>query len=82
MDVNIRTDKNIFVKELDKLIKYKYLDIEIQKIHHLETQTVHGIIGALGMIKKRCQKLLDRIPGEPHLKGSQKFVLTSTATFL
>ena len=82
IDVSVPSDKNIAVKEFDKLSKYKDLEIEIQKMWHLKAKTVPVIVGALGMIKKGCQKHLDKIPGEPCLKEIQKIVLTSTAHIL
>ena len=61
--MSIPTDQNIAVKEFDKLSKYKDLDIEIGRKWNLKATTVPVIVGALGMIKKGCQKHLDKIPG-------------------
>eukprot|EP00795_Rhopilema_esculentum_P010520 gene10520-19245_t len=52
IDMRVLTDRNISVKEFDKLSKYKDLEIEIQKMWNLKTITVPVIVGALGMIKK------------------------------
>ena len=82
IDMSISTDQNIPAKEFDKLSKYKDLEIEIQRMWKLRTSTVPVIVGALGMIKKACQKHLDTIPGEPQLQEIQKIVLTSTAHIL
>ena len=76
------TDHNTPAKEFDKLNKYKDLEIEIQRIWKLKTSTIPVIVGALGMIKKGCQKHLDTIPGEYQLQEIQKIVLTSTAHIL
>ena len=80
--MSIPTDQNIPAKEFDKLSKYKDLEIEIQRMWKLRTSTVPVIVGALGMIKKGCQKHLDTILGEPILQEIQKIVLTSTAHIL
>ena len=80
--MSIPTDQNIPAKEFDKRSKYKDLEIEIQRIWKLRTSTVPVIVGALGMIKKGCQKHLDAIPGEPQLQEIQKTVLTSTEHIL
>ena len=82
IDMSIPTDQNIPAKEFDKLNKYKDLEIEIQRMSKLRNSTVPVIVGALGMVKKGCQKHLDTIPGEPQLQEIQKNVLTSTAHIL
>ena len=80
--MSIPTDKNISVKEFDKLNKYKDLEIEIEKMWRLKTTMVPVIIGALGMVKKGTEKHLQKIPGGHKLKEVQKIVLTSTAHIL
>ena len=82
INMSIPTDQNVPAKELDKLSKYKDLEKEIQRMWKLRTNTVPVIVGALGMIKKGCQKHFDTIPGEPQLQEIQKIVLTSTAHIL
>ena len=61
---------------------YKDLEIEIQKMWHLKTQTVPVIVVALGMIRKGTEKLLAKLPGSPSLGEIKKIVLTSTARIL
>ena len=80
--MGIPTDHNIAVKEFDKLSKYKDLEIEICRMWNLKATTVPVIVGALGMIKKGCQKHLGKIPGQPQLQKIQQIVLTSTARIL
>ena len=80
--MSIPTDQNIAVKEFDKLSKYKDLEIEIGRMWNLKAPTVPVIVGALGMIKKGCQKRLDKILGQPQLQKIQQIVLTSTAHIL
>ena len=66
--MSMPTDQNIPAKEFDKLSKKKDLEIEIQRMWKLRMSTVPVIVGALGMIKKGCQKHPDTIPGEPQLQ--------------
>ena len=66
--MSIPTDQNIPAKEFDKLSKYKDLEIKIQRTWKLRTSSVPVVVGALGMIKKDCQKHLGTIPGEPQLQ--------------
>ena len=82
IDRTIPTDRNISVKEFDKLSKYKDLQIEIERMWHLKTTIVPVVVGALGMVKKGIQNHLNAIPGEPNLQEIQKIVLTSTTHLL
>ena len=52
IDMAVPSYKNIFVKEFDKLSKYKDLQIEITKMWHLKTTIIPVVIGALGLIKR------------------------------
>ena len=80
--MSIPIDQNIPAKEFDKLSKYKDLETEIQRMWKLATSADPVIVGALGMIKKGCQKHLDTIPGEPQLQEIQNIVFTSTVHIL
>ena len=50
--MTIPTDRNISVKEFDKLSKYKDLQIEIERMWQLKTTVIPVVIGALGMVKE------------------------------
>ena len=80
--MSVPSDKNIAVKEFDKLSKYKDLEIEIEKMWSLKATTVPVIVGALGMIKKGTHRYIEKLPGIHHLYEIQKIVLTSTAHLL
>ena len=82
LDVAAPADKNISLKELQKLSKYKDLETEVTKMWKLKTKTIPVVISALGMIKKGTQNFMDQIPGKPSLQEMQKIVLTSTAHIL
>ena len=82
IDMSVPSDRNIAVKEFDKLSKYKDLEIEIQKLWRLKTTVVPVIVGALGVIKKSTEGHIGKIPGQPLLQEIQKIVLTSTAHIL
>lgn len=82
IDMSVPSDKNIAVKEFDKLSKYKDLEIEIEKMWNLKATTVPVIVGALGMIKKGTAKFVEKIPGQHSLCEIQKIVLNSTAHIL
>ena len=81
-NVAVSADKNISLKEFQKLYKYKDLEIEVTKIWKLKIKTIPVVIGALGMIKKGTRNFIDQIPGKPSLQEMQKILLTSTAHIL
>ena len=82
LDVVVPADKNISLKEFQKLSKYKDLEIEVTKMWKLKTRTIPVVIGTLGMIKKGTQNFIDQIPGKPSLQEIQKIVLSSAAHIL
>ena len=81
-DVTVPADKNIFLKEFQKLFKYKDLEIKVTKMWKLKTKTIPVVIRALGMIKRDTQNFIEQIPGKSTLQEMQKIVLTNTAHIL
>jgi len=57
IDVAIWGDRNVIKKEADKILKYKYLTIEIQRMWKVKT-----LIGATGTISKSFRKYISHIP--------------------
>ena len=53
IDMTIPSERTVSIKEVEKLSKYKDLEIEIAKTWQMKTKTVPVIICALGLIKKR-----------------------------
>ena len=60
-------DKDVSVEEFEKLSKYKYLEIEVEKLCHMETMTIPVVFGALYMINKGSEKHIEKIPGSQNL---------------
>ena len=48
----------------------------------LRTKTIPVVIGAIDMIKKGTQNLIDQTPGQPSLQEMQKILLISAAYIL
>ena len=67
-DVTVPADKNISLKEFQKLSKYKDLEIEVTKMWKLQTKTIPVVIGDLGIIKKGTQNVINQIPGKNSLQ--------------
>ena len=82
IDMTVPSDRNLSLKEYEKVSKYKDLEIEIQKMWNLKVTIVPVVIGALGMIQKKTEGHIKRIPGNPCLQELQKIVLNGTAHLL
>jgi hypothetical protein len=52
IDVAISGDRNVIKKEAEKILIYKHLTIELQRIRNVKTGVVPVIIGATGTISK------------------------------
>ena len=69
-------------KEAEKILKYKDLTIEIQRMWNLKTKVIPVIIGATGTISKSFRKYVSNIPGKHEFKELQKTALLGTAHML
>jgi len=52
IDVAISGDRNVIKKEAEKILKYKDLTLEIQRMWNVKTKVIPVIIGANGAISK------------------------------
>jgi hypothetical protein len=52
IDVAISGDRNVIKKEAEKILKYKDLTREIQRMWNVKTKVIPVIIGATGTISK------------------------------
>jgi hypothetical protein len=82
MDVAISGDRNVIKKEAEKILKYKYLTIEIQHMWNVKTKVIPVIIGATGTISKSLRKYMSDIPRNHEVKAPQKTAIMSTAHIL
>ena len=72
----------IIIKEAEKILKYKDLTIEIQRMWNVKTKVKPVIIGATGTISKTFRKYVSNIPGSHEVKELQKTVILGTAHIL
>ena len=72
----------IIKKEAEKILKYKDLTIEIQRMWNVKTKVIPVIIGATGTISKTFRKYVGNIPGKYEVKELQKTVILGTAHIL
>jgi len=82
IDVAISGDRNVMKKEAKKILKYKDLTIEIQRMWNVKTKVIPVIIGATGTIAESFRKYLSRIPGKHVVKELQKTAILGTAHIL
>jgi hypothetical protein len=82
IDVTIPGDRNVIKKEAEKILKYKDLIIEIQRILNVKTKVTPVIIGATGTISKSFRKYLRSIAGKHDIKELQKTAILGTAHIL
>ena len=82
IDVAISGDRNMIKKEAEKILKYKDLTIEIQRMWNVKTKVIPVIIGATGTISKTFRKYVRNIPGNHEVKELQKTAVLGTAHIL
>ena len=82
IDVAISGDRNVIKKEAEKILKYKGLTIEIQRMCNVKTKVIPVIIGATGTISKTFRKYASNIPGNHEVKELQKTSILGTAHIL
>ena len=58
-------------KEADKILKYKDLTIEIQRMWTVKRKVIPVIMGATGTVSKSFRKYVSNIPGKHEVKELQ-----------
>jgi hypothetical protein len=82
IDVAIPGDRNVIQKEAEKMLKYKDLTIEIQRMWNVKTRVIPVIIGTTTIISKSFRKYVSTIPGNHGVKELQKTAILGTAHIL
>jgi hypothetical protein len=82
IDVAIPGNRNVIQKEAEKILKYKDLKIEIQRMWNAKTRVIPVIIGATGTISKLLRKYVSTILGNHEVKELQKTVILGPAHIL
>jgi len=57
-----RSDRNVIQKEAENKLKYENLSIELQRMCNMKYCMIQVIIGVTGIVTKRLEKYLERIP--------------------
>ena len=82
IDVAILGDRNLIKKEAEKILKYKDLTIETQRMWNVKTKVIPVIIAATETISKSFRKYVSNIPGNHQVKELQKTAILGTAHIL
>jgi hypothetical protein len=82
IDVAISGNRNVIKIEAKKILKYKDLTIEIQRMRDVKTKVISVIIGGTGTIPKSFRKYVSNIPGKHEVKELQKRAILGTAHIL
>jgi hypothetical protein len=82
IDVAISGDKSVIKKEAEKILKYKDLTIEIQRMWNVKTKAIPVIIVVTGTISKSFRKYVSNILGNCEVKELQKTAIFGTAHIL
>jgi len=64
IDVAISGYRNLIKNEAEKILKYKELTIEIQRMWNVKTKVIPLIKRATGTISKSFRKYVSNIPGK------------------
>jgi len=82
IDVLISGERNVSQKEAEKILKYKDLRTEIQRMWNVKTKVIPVILGATGTISTSFRKYVSNIPGNHEVKELQKTAILGTAHLL
>jgi len=82
IDVAISGDRNVIKNEAEKILKYKELTIEMQRMWNVKPKVITVIRGAAGTISKSFRKYVSNITGNHEVKELQKTAISGTAHIL
>ena len=82
MEFSVPWDKNVLLKEEEKVSKYIPLAKEIRKVHKVSTKIVPIILGSLGTITNQLKAHLKELRMEKLLGCLQMSVLIGTHNIL
>jgi hypothetical protein len=82
IDIAIQGDKNVIKREAEMMLKYKDLNIEIQRMWNVKANVIPLINRATGTISISFRKYVSDIPGNHNVKELQKTDILGTARIL
>ena len=82
IDVSVPSDQNTLTKVIEKLLKWKDLEIETTRMWGMRTETVLVIVGEQGLIREGIDQNSGKIPGASNINELQKIILPRTVHIL
>ena len=82
IDMTVPSDRNIALKEIEKKSKYNDLELEIQRMWHMETIVIPIVVGALGTVKKRMVENIEKVAKRATVTKIQKICMLGSARIL
>ena len=82
VDFSIPWDRNVLVKEQEKINKYAPLCREIAKLHHVRTRVVPIIVGSLGIVSGNLEGHIKELGIPDVLGGLQTSAIVGTSLIL
>jgi len=76
----VPSDRNTWVKVVEKLSKYKDLEIEIARMWKMETETIPVVIGTLGSLRRDWKNTLTKFQAQSSSAGSKKLLFSEQLT--
>ena len=80
--VAISGERNVIKKEAEKILEYKDLTIEIERMWNVKTKVIPVTTGATGTISKSFRKYVSNLPGKHEVKEIQKTAILGTEHIL
>ena len=77
--MTIPSDRNIALKETEKKSKYKDLEVEVQRMWHMNTEMVPVVVGVLGTIKKGMIENIKKVSERATVTETQKICMLGSA---
>lgn len=82
IDTAVPSERNDSMKIIEKLSKYKDLEIKINRMWRMKTEAVPIVIGALGLVRKGMDNFTNSVPGNINIQVAQKIALLKTSHIL
>ena len=79
IDGGITGDRIVIKTEAERILKYKDLTIEIQRMWNVKAKVIPVITGATGAISKSLRRYRSNVPGKNKIKVLQKTAILCTA---
>ena len=82
VDFSVPWDKNVLMKEGEKIERYSPLAVEVRKMHGVETKVVPIVVGAVGVVTARLPGFLKELGVQDVLGGLQTSAIVGTTIIL